>query len=157
MLRQICEIEEECFSTSWDYTQFIKALESNTMLIFALLENIAVSTNTTNLIKNRVCSYLVLQCIPSVKNLEEGEIEVINIATTNEFRRKGHAQRLLEYAIEYAKEQKVDKIFLDVRESNYSALALYNKLLFKEVGRRKKYYTTKLGKEDAILMTYFIE
>jgi ribosomal-protein-alanine N-acetyltransferase len=38
--------------------------------------------------------------------------------------------------------------FLEVRPSNQSAISLYKKFGFFEVGRRKKYY----GDEDAIMM-----
>ena len=44
----------------------------------------------------------------------------------------------------------VEDIFLEVRESNVSARALYVKLGFAEIGKRKKYYSNPT--EDAILM-----
>ena len=40
---------------------------------------------------------------------------------------------------------------LEVREGNAPAIALYEKLGFREVGRRKNYYPER--KEDAVLMT----
>ncbi len=144
-IEEICEIEKACFLSSWSFDQFIHALESNNYCIFALIASQSVS------------SYLVLQCIPSVQNLEEGEIEIINIATKADFRRKGHAKALLSYALLYAKSQKVQQFFLDVKESNQSARALYKQLDFQEIGRRKNYYTTENKKEDAILMSYSLE
>ncbi len=142
LIRQICLIEKECFSSSWSYEQFIKALESGKYLILALLND------------NTVTSYLVLQCIPSVKNLENGEMEIINIATKNSHRRMGYAELLLSYAIEFAKEKQICSFFLDVRETNISAKKLYEKLHFKIVGRRKNYYTCEKGKEDALVMAF---
>jgi len=40
-----------------------------------------------------------------------------------------------------------------VRVSNFSAIRLYKKLGFKDVGNRKDYYATEFGREDAILMS----
>ena len=46
------------------------------------------------------------------------------------------------------KDTKAEKIMLEVRESNISAIKLYEKNGFIEINRRKKYY----GNEDAIIM-----
>jgi ribosomal-protein-alanine N-acetyltransferase len=43
-------------------------------------------------------------------------------------------------------------MFLEVRASNASAIALYEKRGFAEVGLRRNYYPTAKGSEDAILM-----
>ena len=40
---------------------------------------------------------------------------------------------------------------LEVRESNISAIALYLKMGFTEVGKRKRYYENN---EDALMMEY---
>ncbi len=142
MIEQICLIEEECFSSSWSFEQFVKALKSESYLILATLH------------ENTVTAYLVIQCIPSVKNLKGGEMEIINIATKSKHRRKGYAQALLSYALAFAKENKVELFFLDVKESNFSARNLYKKLGFNEEGRRKNYYLYNDSKEDALLMAY---
>jgi ribosomal-protein-alanine N-acetyltransferase len=42
---------------------------------------------------------------------------------------------------------------LEVRVSNFSAIRLYLNYGFIEVGRRRDYYRTEFGREDAILMT----
>ena len=43
-------------------------------------------------------------------------------------------------------------ITLEVRENNFAATRLYEKLDFQVVGRRKKYYENKF---DAIIMTKY--
>jgi ribosomal-protein-alanine N-acetyltransferase len=42
---------------------------------------------------------------------------------------------------------------LEVRESNAAARALYKKTGFVRTGRRRNYYPSESGREDAILMT----
>ena len=75
------------------------------------------------------------------------EVEIMNIVTREDSRNQGIASSLLSYII-----RKIDynKINLEVNENNKTALNLYRKFGFKNVGQRKNYYN---GKEDAILMS----
>lgn len=51
--------------------------------------------------------------------------------------------------IDRAVERKAKVIFLEVRPSNHVALRLYDSLGFNEIGRRKNYYPSHDGHEDA--------
>ena len=57
---------------------------------------------------------------------------------------------MLEELIKIAKERKLKDITLEVNINNISAINLYKKYDFKEVGLRKKYYSNC---EDALIMT----
>lgn len=59
---------------------------------------------------------------------------------------------LLERVIADAKEAKAETLFLEVRSTGVAAIKLYLRYGFKETGRRKGYYKTAEGGEDAILM-----
>ena len=50
----------------------------------------------------------------------------------------------------YAKENNISVVNLEVRPSNTSAISLYTKYDFKEIGRRRNFYTKPT--EDALLM-----
>lgn len=78
------------------------------------------------------------------------EMHLINIAVHPEKRRQGIATLLMDHLIAYAQEKGVRVIFLDVRVSNGSAIALYEKYGFKSAGVRKGYY--KDNQEDAVVM-----
>jgi ribosomal-protein-alanine N-acetyltransferase len=67
-----------------------------------------------------------------------------------EYRGKHFACALLDECINKANELKVPKMLLEVRKSNTSAIALYDKYQFKNIGIRKNYYTAPI--EDAIIM-----
>ena len=69
---------------------------------------------------------------------------------------KGIAKQLLAQFIEYGEQQNAENLFLEVRESNTRAIALYERAGFIEMSVRKNYYpsdnSAKNGFEDAILM-----
>ena len=51
-----------------------------------------------------------------------------------------------------AKKKKITNIFLEVRYSNSSAISLYSKAGFNELGVRSNYYKKRNGREDGLLM-----
>jgi ribosomal-protein-alanine acetyltransferase len=79
----------------------------------------------------------------------DAEWELENIVVAETARRRGLGTLLLRELITHARTENVSGIFLEVRESNQTARALYRKLGFKEVGLRKGYYANPPN--DAIL------
>lgn len=77
------------------------------------------------------------------------EWEIENIAVAGTARRRGLGTRLLGEFLDLARGQGAQAVFLEVRESNRAARALYEKWAFVENGRRKRYYRTP--EEDAIV------
>ena len=80
--------------------------------------------------------------------LDEGEIANLAVAPTA--RRRGVARALLEHIIGEARGSGLGRLFLEVRESNATARALYNSLGFQPVARRPRYYRKPV--EDAIVL-----
>jgi ribosomal-protein-alanine N-acetyltransferase len=77
------------------------------------------------------------------------EWELENIAIAGAARRRGLGTRLLGEFLDHARAQGATAVFLEVRESNQAARALYEKWAFEEAGRRARYYHDP--DEDAIL------
>ena len=77
------------------------------------------------------------------------ESELENIVIDPRARRRGLADALLREFLRQAEQQAGRVAFLEVRESNAAARALYEKNGFRETGRRKRYYRNP--EEDAIL------
>jgi ribosomal-protein-alanine N-acetyltransferase len=69
-----------------------------------------------------------------------GEGEILNLAVSIASRRQGHGEVLVERTLAAFRERSALKVFLEVRESNSAAIALYEKLGFRQVGRRPSYY-----------------
>jgi len=78
----------------------------------------------------------------------EGELG--NLAIAEEARRQGCGGVLLDALLARAREQGVQDLFLEVRESNEGAQALYRSRGFLPIGRRPDYYTSP--REDAFVM-----
>jgi ribosomal-protein-alanine N-acetyltransferase len=77
-----------------------------------------------------------------------GEWEIENMAIAGPARRHGLGTRLLGELLDLARAKGAEAVFLEVRESNRAARALYEKWAFLESGRRRRYYQDP--EEDAI-------
>ena len=77
--------------------------------------------------------------------LVDGVLDIMNLFVNEEERRKGIASALLNEIIE---KENYNRIMLEVNENNQNALRLYNKLGFKEISLRERYY----GEDTAIIM-----
>ena len=80
------------------------------------------------------------------------ECEIENIAVSGAARRRGLGTRLLGEFLALIQRQGGREIWLEVRESNLAARALYEKWAFVEAGRRKAYYEDP--SEDALILKF---
>ena len=78
------------------------------------------------------------------------EAEVLDVAVAAKHRRQGNARFLLEEFLRLAQEHGIRDVFLEVRESNVPAIALYRRFGFSTSGRRPNYY--QRPDEAAILL-----
>ena len=132
-LDEIAELERICFSTPWSRNMLAEELD-NACSAFLVAEDDA----------GKVAGYAGLQVI-----LDEGYIT--NVAVRPECRRNGIAGKLLQVFLDFGQANHLAFLTLEVRASNYDAIALYGSRGFRSVGRRKNYY--EHPKEDAIIMT----
>ncbi len=80
--------------------------------------------------------------------------QITNVAVDPSYRNQGIATSLINNLIEVCIDNNLESITLEVRESNVSAINLYTKLGFTNVGCRNNYY--KNPTENGILMTKFL-
>jgi len=78
------------------------------------------------------------------------EWEIENVAVSGPARRNGLGSRLLSEFLDVVRKHGGRDVFLEVRESNTAARALYEKWAFVESGRRKSYYDDPT--EDALIL-----
>ena len=129
-IHDVMELEGLCFRTRWTREQFLLGLERGAFRIIGIRE------------AGSLCAYVAFSLIA-------GEMEVMNIATHPEHRRRGLGARLLGKALAVCKGEKAEQCFLEVRRSNHAAIDLYRKFGFIHVGERKNYYPD--NNEDALL------
>jgi len=123
-------IEQEVFSDPWSTQDFRDCVAYALFLIAAGQDD-------------QVAGYVV-----ALEAADEGEI--LNLAVAPAGRRHGLGRALVESAVARLRERGVRQIYLEVRDSNAPARALYAAHGFKEVGRRKQYYRRPV--EDAIVL-----
>ena len=85
----------------------------------------------------------------------QDEAELLRIAVDPDKRRKHIGSELLDDMLDYADYEGYTAIFLEVRDSNSPAIALYRKNGFELIGKRADYYKDPV--EDALIMELVIE
>jgi ribosomal-protein-alanine N-acetyltransferase len=80
------------------------------------------------------------------------EAELLNFCLAPEHRGRGGAGAYFDQLLQTLQQQGVQKLFLEVRQSNTPARRLYAGAGMHEVGVRKGYYPAGQGREDAVLM-----
>jgi ribosomal-protein-alanine N-acetyltransferase len=78
------------------------------------------------------------------------EAEILNLAVMPEERRHGLGSRLLEAGLSALAAAGAQRVWLEVRESNAAAQALYQRRGFTAAGRRARYYKNPV--EDALVL-----
>lgn len=136
VLQDVAELEKLCFSQPWS---------ANSL---QLLTNDGIGVGMVCRKDGIVCAYGGMLCA-----VDEGQIT--NIATHPDFRRQGYGKAVVEALIKYAKNNRLDSISLEVRESNAAAIALYSNLGFRVEGKRKDFYTKPT--EAALVMILHIK
>jgi ribosomal-protein-alanine N-acetyltransferase len=82
-----------------------------------------------------------------------GEMEVLTLGVTPAARRRGVASALMAAALPEARALGAAEVFLEVAVDNQGAIALYERLGFREAGLRKAYYDRGAeGLVDALVM-----
>lgn len=94
---------------------------------------------------DRIVGYLILSCAA-------GEAHVLNVAVSPTAWNRGYGRRLLRRAFRRSVRLGAEAIFLEVRPSNAAAMYLYRSEGFVGVGRRRDYYPSDDGREDALVL-----
>jgi [ribosomal protein S18]-alanine N-acetyltransferase len=130
-LAALVAIERRCFSDPWSEAAFREAL--STELTFALVVDSG----------RRPAGYFI-------GREAAGSGEILNLAVAPEFRRRGIGGALLEEGLAAFRRRRTSEVFLEVRESNHSAQALYLARGFRPVGQRAAYYRNP--RENALVL-----
>ena len=133
----IAEIERRSFSDPWSERSFRDVLAHSRMFF------VCARGDANGSAAARVLGYVVAW-------FAGGQGEIANLAVDPDARGHGIGSVLLDAALDQAKRQKTDEVFLEVRSSNLHARQLYESRGFAEVGRRRRYYRQPV--EDAVIL-----
>ena len=131
-LSSVLEIEQVSFPTPWSKRAYMGELTRNNFAHYFV--------GTWD---GAVVGYIGLWIMVD-------EAHITTIAVAQGFRGRRLAQQLIEFAEAYSRVWGAEKMVLEVRVSNISAIRLYKRLGFRQIGVRKKYYSDT--QEDAIVM-----
>jgi len=92
-----------------------------------------------------------------ILSVADGEAHILNLCVDSNYRQLGYGDRLLDEILMRARRAKVNEIFLEVRPSNESAIALYQKKGFRQIRYRPAYYQAREGREDAAVYSKVLE
>lgn len=130
-LSQITEVEKACFSLPWSKESFEAELH-NELAYYQCAEKDGV-----------ILGYMGMWRVLD-------ECHITNVAVLPEYRKMGIASMLINKMVEICKCSEITTMTLEVRESNFPAINLYEKFGFIPTGKRPKYYMKPV--EDAIIM-----
>ena len=130
----IVRVDNACFNTPWSIDAIKHEICENKLADFM----IACDE------ENNIIGYIGIWTL-----LDECQIN--KIAVMPEKRKIGIGKTILNHVIELTRDMGVKSWYLEVRESNTAAQALYRSAGFSSVGTRKNYYINPV--EDAVLMS----
>ena len=131
-ISRVAEIERDSFSDPWSAAAFRSALAEDRML-FVVAESSA----------GELLGYVVAWATVD-------EAELANLAVTRTARGEGIGKALVDAALRFGEDRGCVCVYLEVRESNAAARAVYASRGFEQVGRRRRYYREPV--EDALLL-----
>ncbi|MBE0501493.1 MAG: ribosomal protein S18-alanine N-acetyltransferase [Desulfuromonadales bacterium] len=129
-LKTIVAVEQLSNPHPWSSGQFLSELDNSCSVIELLCLDDKIAAF--------LCSWLVVD-----------ELHIHNVATHPDYRRQGLALKLMTRRAELAKNSGAVVALLEVRAHNTGAIRLYERLGYRQNGRRRRYYADG---EDAVLM-----
>ncbi len=134
-LQQVLAVEQLCHRTPWSEAIFLNELANPVSRIDLLWRG--------NDLGGFLCAWRVCE-----------ELTILNVATAPKMRRSGVAHALLEQVLTRNLKTGLECALLEVRPSNFAAIALYRSFGFREIGRRLGYYSDG---ENALVMQLLLK
>lgn len=128
---QVAELEKLCFRDPWSENSVASELNNPLSLWLVAVDG------------DRVAGYVGSQTVMD-------ESDMMNVAVHPDYRKQGIATALILGLVEELRKRGSRSLTLEVRASNETAISVYRKLDFQEVGRRKNYYRNP--REDALIL-----
>lgn len=132
-LDALLSVEQRIYSHPWTRNNFLDSLKAGyqTQLLMA---------------GDELLGYFI-----AMKGVEE--VHLLNITVAPDHQRQGWARIMLDALVIWSRGQGALWLWLEVRQSNERAIAVYDAYGFRRVGERKNYYPVSAQqREDAVVM-----
>lgn len=130
-VEQVAALESACFSQPWSQNAFQEVLSTSYRLVFVAIDD----------------DIIVGECM--LTDIA-GEGEITNVAVHQDYRGRGIAKKLMSATLSEGKRREITDFTLEVRESNLTAIRLYESFGFVSEGVRKNFYDKPV--ENALIM-----
>lgn len=131
-LEAVLEVEQQAYEYPWTRKNFLDCLHARYHCWIWQLDD-------------RIIGH-------GVMSVGGGECEILNLCTHPEWQHQGLGGRMLTRLLSLCRNCQADTAFLEVRSANLTALNMYRKAGFNEVGLRRGYYPHSTGRMDAVIL-----
>ncbi len=128
----VLTIEKLCYENPWSSNKFLDTLANPNSYSQALIAD------------DGLIGYAFF-------NLAGDSADLLNLAIHPNYQQQGFAQLLMKKTFSKLTKLEVNCLYLEVRESNHRAINFYQKVGFKQISIRKKYYSNG---ENAKIMNF---
>jgi ribosomal-protein-alanine N-acetyltransferase len=139
-LLEVVEIEEQSGLSRWGWAAYYAELQGGNRELML----VAKPRHLLELHRPHIAGYIVAR-------ETAGELHINNVAVREQFRRRGYGALLLGRVLDEARKKRATTAFLEVRNGNSAAQALYEKCGFRAIAKRSNYYSDP--PEDAVVMS----
>ena len=133
---EVARLHREHFSRPWSAAEFAGLIDQATVFGFVARE---VGR------KQAIAGFVLAR-------LAADEAEILTVAVARAHRREGLGRELMEAVLRRLHADRASHLILEVDETNAPALALYQRLAFREIARRRNYYEHASGPATGALV-----
>jgi ribosomal-protein-alanine N-acetyltransferase len=138
-LLEVVEIEEQSGLSRWGWAAYYAELQGGNRELMLLAKPLQLERD-----ERPIAGYIVAR-------ETAGELHINNVAVREQYRRRGYGALLLGRVLDEARKKRATAAFLEVRDGNSAAQALYRKCGFRGIAKRPNYYSDP--PEDAVVMS----
>ena len=138
-LLEVVEIEEQSGLSRWGWAAYYAELQGGNRELMLVAKPLGVHADA-----QQIAGYIVAR-------ETAGELHINNVAVRDRYRRRGFGALLLGRVLDEARRKRATAAFLEVRNGNSAAQALYQKCGFRAIAKRPNYYSDPA--EDAVVMS----
>ena len=143
IIGKIAEIEASVFGDAWSRESLEDTFKHDYNHVIAVFDDGTTVDDYVFQGNEKLAGYLIYSEVA-------GDAELLRIAVDESMRGRGFGGKLMERFISELEFMNAERVTLEVRSGNTTAIGLYHKFSFEQIAVRKDYYSNPV--EDAVIM-----